>query len=64
MEDTPRRRLVQVTDVDGFGRRHTVLVTADPAVVSATERAIRDRVSSDDNLNGHRNGREGDSPAG
>lgn len=43
-QDSTPRRLVQVTDVDGSGRRRTLLVTADPAVVSATERAIRNRV--------------------
>ena len=36
---------VQLTDVDEQGRRFPVLVTADPAVVAATERAIRDRVA-------------------
>lgn len=43
-QDSTPRRLVQVTDVDGSGRRRTLLVTADPSVVSATERAIRNRV--------------------
>lgn len=38
------RRLVQLTDVDGDGRRWPVLVTADPYVVAATERAVRRRV--------------------
>jgi len=40
------RRLVQLTDVADDGSRRTVLVTADPEVVGATERAIRERVAT------------------
>jgi len=48
MDGVPRpRRLIQVTDVDEAGRRQTVLVTADPHVVRATERAVRERVSEE-----------------
>ena len=44
MPEAAPRRLVQITDVDDEGRRLPVLVTSDPYVVAATERAIRERV--------------------
>lgn len=45
--DLRRRRLVQLSDVDDEGRRWPVLVTADPHVIAATERAVRERVAEE-----------------
>lgn len=38
------RRIVTLTDVDPTGDRHPLLVTADPHVVAAVERAVGQRV--------------------
>lgn len=39
------QRAIQITEVGPDGARETVLVTADPTVVSATEAAVRRRVA-------------------
>ena len=45
MSDQPGRRII-ISDLDPGGGRRPVLVTSDPVIVKAVERAVRARVGS------------------